>query len=114
MIFNQFDIWIADLNPQFGSETGKTRPVLIVQSDLLNEVGHNSTIICPITTKIRNAEFIRVFLDSEKVNLFEDSDIMADQIRAINNSRFIKKIGSIPHQKREEVKEYLKIILDLE
>lgn len=35
---NQFEIWIADLNPQLGTETGKTRPVLIVQTNLLNKI----------------------------------------------------------------------------
>ncbi|KIA85993.1 type II toxin-antitoxin system PemK/MazF family toxin [Kaistella jeonii] len=114
MIINQFEIWIADLNPQIGTETGKTRPILVVQTNLLNGVEHTSTIICPITTKIRNAEFIRVFLDSKKNNLFEDCEIMIDQVRALDNSRFIKKIGMISPQIIKDVKIGLKIVLDLE
>jgi len=56
----KFEIWLADLNPRFGTEAGKTRPVLIVQSNLLNAV-HPSTIICPITTNIRkNVSILRV------------------------------------------------------
>ena len=47
----QYEIWIADLNPHFGTETGKTRPVAIVQTDLLNKF-HPSTIICPVTTNV--------------------------------------------------------------
>jgi mRNA interferase MazF len=49
----QFEIWIADLNPQIGTEPGKTRPVLIVQTNLLNSIPHPSTIICPITTNVK-------------------------------------------------------------
>lgn len=60
----QNEVWLADLNPQIGTEPGKVRPVIVVQTNLLNEQEHNSTIICPITTKIRNAELIRVFLHS--------------------------------------------------
>jgi len=52
MKFKQFEICLADLNPKFGTESGKTRPVLIVQSNLLNKV-HPSTIICPITTNVK-------------------------------------------------------------
>ena len=31
----KFEIWLADLNSRFGTEAGKTRPVLVVQSNLL-------------------------------------------------------------------------------
>ena len=47
------EIWIADLNPQIGTETGKTRPVLIIQTDLLNRAQHPSTIICPIQQMLK-------------------------------------------------------------
>lgn len=114
MIFNQFEIWIADLNPQIGTETGKTRPVLVVQTNLLNEIEHTSTIICPITTKIKNAELIRVFLNSKTGGVFEDCEIMIDQIRALDNTRFIKKIGMVSPQIIQEVKTGLKIVLDLD
>ncbi|MDQ6901963.1 MAG: type II toxin-antitoxin system PemK/MazF family toxin, partial [Bacteroidota bacterium] len=45
MKYKQFDIWLADLNLTVGTEPGKTRPVVIIQTDLLNET-HLSTIIC--------------------------------------------------------------------
>ena len=51
MKLKQFDIWLADLNPRLGTEAGKTRPVVIVQTDLLNDF-HLSTVICPITSKV--------------------------------------------------------------
>ncbi len=55
MRIKQYEIWIADLNPQAGTETGKTRPVLILQTNLLNKIDHPSTIICPVTTNIITA-----------------------------------------------------------
>lgn len=110
----QFEIWLADLNPQIGTEAGKTRPVLVVQTDLLNEEGHTSTIICPITTKVKDAPFIRVFLEKGIGGVFEDCDIMVDQVRAIDNSRFVRKIGKIPSIKQKQVILYLKAVLDIE
>lgn len=63
----QFEIWIADLNPRMGTETGKVRPVIIVQTDLLNSV-HPSTIICPITTNVNpDSDILRVHLKKIKV-----------------------------------------------
>lgn len=107
------EIWLADLNPQIGTEAGKVRPVLVIQTDLLNEHGHNSTIICPITTNIRNAEYIRVFLRKGSCGLTADSEIMVDQIRAIDNSRFIKKIGILPPNESRLVENYLRVLLEL-
>ncbi len=114
MKIKQFDIWIADLEPTRGSETGKVRPVLIVQTDLLNKI-HPSTLICPITTNVQKAsEILRVNINPGISNLKENSDIMIDQIRAIDIRRFIKKIGELPTSLRNRVKENIKIILDLE
>lgn len=110
MIINQFEIWIADLNPQIGTEAGKTRPVLIIQTNLLNECEHPSTIICPMTTKITQSELLRVNIDGI---LDENCDIMIDQIRAIDNKRLIKKVGKLPTSSIKKVKQNLLDILDL-
>lgn len=113
MRIKQYDIWIADLEPQRGTETGKVRPVLIVQTNLLKD--HPSTVVCPITTNISPAsDILRVHLRKGTVNLQYDSDIMIDQIRAIDNRRLTEKIGDLPNDIQLKVKENIKIILDLE
>jgi len=115
IMIKQFEIWLADLNPKIGAEPGKTRPVLIVQTNLLNSVPHPSTIICPISTIVKkDAEILRVHLKKGTSNLHQPCDIMIDQIRAIDNNRLIKKIGSLPAGIIEAVKENLLIIMDLE
>ena len=114
MKFKQFDIWLADLNPRFGTEEGKTRPVIIVQTDLLNQV-HLSTIICPLTTNIKqDTELLRVNLPASQFGLKEESAIMIDQIRAIDIKRLIKKIGSVSNNYRTHIKENIKNILDID
>lgn len=113
MKIKQYEIWIADLNPTFGTETGKTRPVVIIQTDLLNKF-HPSTIICPITTNIKlDANILRVHLTKGSAKLKEDCDIMIDQIRAIDNKRLLKKIGELNQDKIDILKENLTIILDI-
>ena len=115
MLTKQFEIWIADLNPQIGTETGKTRPVLVVQTNLLNKLPHPSTIICPITTNLKpDADILRVHLKKGEANLSQDSDIMIDQIRAIDNKRLISKLGTLPVRLTEQVKENIMIVLDLD
>jgi len=114
MTINQFDIWIADLEPQRGTETGKVRPVLIIQTDYLNKV-HPSTIICPITTNVQmDSDILRVHIQKGVAKVKEDCDIMIDQIRAIDNRRLINKIGELPKGLSDRVKENLLIVLNLE
>ena len=114
MTSQQFEIWIADLNPRMGTESGKTRPVLVVQTDLLNNVSHPSTIICPLTTDtLRESEILRVHVSRGTANLKQDSDIMIDQIRAIHSKRLIERIGTLPEEHAILVQESLSIVLDL-
>jgi mRNA interferase MazF len=114
MLVKRFEIWIADLNPQIGTEPGKTRPVLIVQTNLLNKVSHPSTIICPITSNIqKDSEILRVHIKKGTSNLNENCDIMIDQVRAIDNKRLLKKIGELENHLSKQVIENLLIILDL-
>ncbi len=109
-----FEIWLANLDPGFGDEAGKTRPVLIVQTDLLNKV-HPSTLICPITTNIKpDSQILRAHIVKDAAKVNEDCDIMIDQIRAIDNKRLMKKIGEVPGKICEKVKQNLRIILDLD
>jgi len=113
MKFNQFEICLADLDPKFGTESGKSRPVLIVQSDLLNKV-HPSTIVCPITTNIKNGvSILRVNLKKGEGGMKKPSSIMIDQIRAIDNKRFVKKIGTLPKKLQSLVVNNIAIILDI-
>jgi mRNA interferase MazF len=114
MNIKQFEIWIADLNPQIGTEAGKVRPVLVIQTNLLNKI-HPSTIICPITTKVRpEANILRVHLKKGEANLSENCDIMIDQIRAIDNTRLVRKIGQLPQELKNVIKNNLKNVLDLD
>jgi mRNA interferase MazF len=111
MEINQFEIWLADLNPSRGTEPGKTRPVVIVQTNLLNHA-HPSTIICPITSKV-NPEIILLRVHLKKAQLDKLSDILVDQIRAIDNKRLIKKISKLNKEQIRTLKQNLHVVLDL-
>ncbi len=115
MKYQQFEIWIADLHPNFGEETGKTRPVLIVQSNILNDVGYRSTIICPFTTGTRKKiTVLRINVGTGESGLNAPSAVMIDEVRAIDNRRFIKKIGELPQSLKSVVAENLAVVLDLD
>lgn len=84
------EIWLANLNPGRGTEPGKTRPVLIVQSQALLDVDHPSTLVVPLTTKlIGDAAPLRLRVRAGG-DLAQDSDLLLDQLRAIDNNRLVK------------------------
>jgi mRNA interferase MazF len=114
MKVRQFEIWLADLNPRIGTEPGKVRPVVVVQTNLLNNY-HPSTLILPLTTKVEpRATLLRVHLPKGCCDLEEGCDIMIDQARAIDNKRLVKRIGKVPLKTVDKIKYNLRVIFDLE
>ena len=115
MQINQYEIWIVDLNPQIVTDSSKSWPVLIVQTNFLNKILHPSTIICPITTNVQNdSDILRVHVKKGTANLNDNCDIMIDQIRAIDNKRLVKKVGKLTTELIEKIKENISIVINLE
>jgi mRNA interferase MazF len=84
---NHGEIWLANLNPDRGSEPGKTRPVLILQNQALLDADHPSTLVIPLTTNlVEDAEPLRLRIPAAN-KLDRDSDLLVDQLRAIDNTR---------------------------
>ncbi|MDA0311485.1 MAG: type II toxin-antitoxin system PemK/MazF family toxin [Gemmatimonadetes bacterium] len=83
------EIWVADLNPRTGTEPGKTRPVLLVQAQALIAAKHPSTLVVPLTTNlVDEAEPLRIRIAAQG-DLRHDSDLLIDQLRAIDNVRLV-------------------------
>lgn len=89
-MLNKGEIWLANLNPGRGTEPGKMRPVLVVQDQALLEAKHPSTLIIPLTTVlIEDAAPLR-FRITARDRLKQNSDLLIDQIRAIDNKRLLE------------------------
>ncbi len=111
MKIKQYDIWLADLSPTRGTGPGKKRPVVIIQTNLLNDF-HPSTLICPITSQVKpEIELLRVHLKTNQLDAA--SDILVDQIRAIDNKRLIKKLSTLTKEQIVTLKNNVKVVLDL-
>ncbi len=105
-------LYVADLNPRFGTEPGKVRPVVVVQTDALNQL-HPSTIVCPLTTKVAGFENpLRVGLPKGVSGLGRPSDILVDQVKAIDHRRLHRKLGPLPDPYLSELRQKLLLILD--
>jgi len=83
-------VWLANLNPGRGTEPGKIRPGLIIQNQALLDAQHPSTLIIPLATKlVEDAEPLRIRIKARE-GVERDSDLLIDQIRAIDNKRLIQ------------------------
>lgn len=108
------EIFLANLEPAKGSEQGGVRPVLIIQNDISNK--HSPvTIISAITSKIFEKEYAtNVFISKEDSSLDKDSTIMLNQIRTIDSSRLIKKIGLLDNFTMNKVDRAIKVSLAID
>ncbi|MBI3294225.1 MAG: type II toxin-antitoxin system PemK/MazF family toxin [Deltaproteobacteria bacterium] len=106
-------LYLADLNPRQGTESGKLRPVLVIQTDLLNRTGHPSTWILPCTTKVTGENLLRVLLPKGIAGNARPCEVMIDQSRAIDNGRFRKLLKPLPFIILREVKEKLRLLAEL-
>jgi mRNA interferase MazF len=108
------ELWLANLNPRRGTEPGKTRPVLVVQAHALIDAGHPSTLIIPLTTNlIEDAEPLRIRVQAQS-SLRRDSDLLIDQLRAIDNRFFVKgPLSRLDAATMERVAAALREVLDL-
>ena len=106
-------LYLADLNPRMGTEAGKTRPVVVIQNDLLNETGHASTWILPCTTNLVGSNMIRSVLPKHIAGNHEECEVMIDQSRTIDNKRFIKELKPVPKILLKEIKDKLSKLADL-
>jgi len=111
MTIRKFHVYTADLNPRLGTEPGKIRPVVVVQTNLLNQE-HPSVIICPITIRINHqTKILRIHLKKGEAGLKSDSDIIVDQVRAIDNKRLREQLGEISDKNKHLLLNSLRLLI---
>jgi mRNA interferase MazF len=87
------EVWLIamdELDPAVGSEIQKTRPCMVISPPELHD--HLRTVIvAPMTTKSRPAPYRVSVVFSQKKGL-----VLLDQIRTIDKTRLVKKLGAVP------------------
>jgi len=108
------DIYFANLDPTIGSETKKTRPVLIVSNDANNRLASTLTVI-PITSNTNKIYPFEVLLEKKESGLSKRSKVQCHQVRTISKLRLQnqKLRGTANKKVMLQVKTALKIHLDL-
>jgi mRNA interferase MazF len=102
----RFDICLVNLDPTIGSEIKKTRPAVIISPDAMNLSRLKKVIIAPLTSTIRESFPTRVRAAFKG----KEGQIALDQLRSIDRSRIVKKLGKLESKSSDEVLNILSIM----
>lgn len=96
----RYEIYLVKLNPTVGSEIQKTRPCIVISPNEMNIL--KTVIVAPMTSK--GFEFIF----RPKIN-FENKDglVLLDQIRTVDKTRLVKKLGTVDSLIAQEISKIL-------
>ena len=96
------DIYLANLNPYKGSEQGGKRPVIIIQNDVGNHYSP-TVIVTAVTSRFFKKRALPTHVLIDNAELEKNSLALLEQIRTIDKSRLIRKIGRVPEEKMKEI-----------
>jgi mRNA interferase MazF len=97
MVIKRFDVYLVNLDPTIGSEICKARPCLIISPDEMNRY-ISTVIVAPMTTKGRDYP-TRVQCAFKG----KEGQVVLNQLRTVDKSRLVQKLGRIDQQSQEEV-----------
>lgn len=103
-------IFLADLNPVQGSEQGGVRPVVVIQNNIGNKFSP-TVIVAAITGKLKKDIPTHVKLNS--LGLTKESTVLLEQIRTIDKSRLIERIGKTTDEELKIIEEALRVSVDV-
>jgi mRNA interferase MazF len=97
VVASRFEVYLVRLDPTEGREIQKTRPCLIISPDEMNHL-IETVIVAPLTTKKRPYP-TRVALRFQK----KAGQVVLDQIRTVDKTRLIKRLGKIDEATADKV-----------
>ncbi len=108
MVVRRFEVWLVVLDPTVGREMQKTRPCVVVSPDEMNST-LGVVIAAPLTSTVRAFPFRYNTVFKRK-----SGQVALDQIRSLDKTRLIKKLGSLNSTDSEAICEVLTAIFSFE
>lgn len=111
MVIKRGDIWLTNFNPSFGTELHKKRPSIIISAKEINQY-HPRVIVIPVSTKnYSGPSIVKIVPDGS--GLDKGSFALPSEIRAIDKTRLVEKIGRLSRTKIKDIEEALKLVLGM-
>ena len=93
----RYDIYLVNLDPTRGSEIQKMWPCVVISPDEMNRY-IRTVIIAPMTSTQRDYPS-RVSVTFQR----KKGQVVLDQIRTVDKSRLVKRLGVLPDARTREV-----------
>jgi mRNA interferase MazF len=108
MTIERGEVWLANLEPTRGSEQAGTRPAIVFQNDMISRFS-TTVLTIPLTSNLRRASLPTCLLiSSGDGGLAQDSVALCHQMRALDKTRLLRKLGQL---KPETIKQLEEIVL---
>jgi mRNA interferase MazF len=107
------EVWLVDLNPTVGQEMQKTRPVVIISTNIIDSIPLR--IIIPVTSwqeKFAYRIFMVKILPTPDNGLSQESAGNVLQVRSLSNQRFIRQLGLLEAEPLKELVAGLAILTE--
>jgi len=107
------DVFFCNLDPTFGHEQAGTRPVVVLQNDIVND-RLNTVMVAPLTSNLKAKGYLlTVFVEAKNSGLAKDSVILLFQVRTVDKRRLERQITHLNETIMEQVDQALHIAFDL-
>ena len=106
------DVFWANLDPTVGVEIKKTRPVVVVSNDVINQ--HSRlVIVVPLTTNTARLSPSHVLIPQGEADLGQESKVLTEQIRAMDKQRLVSRIGTLSDRFLRLIEQAIRNSLDM-
>ena len=107
------EVYLVNFDPVVGAEIRKTRPALVLQNNIANRYSP-LTIVCAITSQYEFPLYpVEVELKSGDGGTAKDSVVLLNQIRSVDKTRLVRRLGAIHPETMRRVERALQISLGL-
>jgi mRNA interferase MazF len=114
MVVERGEIWWANLREPAGSEPGYRRPVLIMQSDIVNRSRIRTVVALVLSTNLRLVDAPgNVLISAEASGLSRDSVANVSKVFTVDRTFLTESVGRIGGELLGQVEDGLRLVLDL-
>ncbi len=113
MVINQGDIFWIDLDEPDGSEPGYSHPNVIIQNNMFNQSGLNTTMVCTLTSNLKRADIPgNILLEPGEGNLPKQSVAVVSQIFTVDKRQLGEYIGTLSKRRVRQILEALQLLTE--
>jgi len=106
------DVVVANLDPTIGVEIKKTRPVIVLSNESINQLSQ-LVVVVPLTKNTAHLSPSHTVIPRGIARLTFASKAVTEQIKAVDKRRLVKRLGNLPPGLLAQVERALKNTLAL-